>query len=581
MKGIKWLWKYLKNYKWNFAIVIILSLTFTMLAMINPYLIGVVFDKVIYGGNKELLVGIICTLILVTIGKSVVRYIYLLILESTSQKTIYAIREDIYTKIQELDFEFFDNNKTGDIMSKLTGDIEAIRHFVAWVVHNIFLNILTFVVALILMMNINWKLTCSMLVVVPFVAYFSNKLASSVRPTFMAIREQFSRLNSVVQENISGNRVVKAFTKEDYEIEKFDKENQAFKDKNIASAKVWGKYLPVLDSLAISMSIIMLFVGGYMCIKEQMTVAELVTINGYIWAINGPLRMAGWLINDSQRFLASYKKVMTILEEEPKIKNDEAASRKDIKGTITFNHVSFKYANEPIIEDISFTAHSGQTIAILGPTGSGKTTLVNLICRFYDCDDGIVMIDGVNVKDMNVKELRKNIAIAMQDIFLFSDTIEGNIAYGNPKASMGDVQWAADIAGVQEFIHKFPEGYNTIIGERGVGLSGGQRQRIALARALLKNPSILILDDTTSSVDMETEFKIHSNLKEMNKNRTTFIIAHRISSVKDADLILVLDEGRVVERGTHKELLNTKGHYYDVFLNQLGDFDNEDVKEVV
>ncbi|WP_105616492.1 ABC transporter ATP-binding protein [Vallitalea okinawensis] len=579
-EALRYLWSFVKHYKWQLLLALSLTVIVAVLTMINPYLIGVVIDHVIYDGHRDILPVIITVMIGVTLVVAVLRYVFLMNFESISQKVVFNIREDLYRKIQKLDFEFFNNNKTGDIMSRMTSDIEAIRHFVAWVVYQIFLNLLSFIFAIMMMMHVNFKITVIMLCLTPVIAFFAVKLSRSVRPTFIAIRNQFSKLNSVVQENISGNKVVKAFAKESYEIEKFERENRAFRDRNLESAAVWGKYVPILDSLAVMMTVVMLLAGGIMCINQQMSIGDLVIINGYLWAINGPLRMCGWLINDTQRFIASYHKLSNIIKTVPKIQNKQEESEKNLKGTVTFNHVSFKYDDDLILKDINFTAHVGQTVAILGPTGSGKSTLVNLICRFYDCDDGMVLIDGRNVRDINVKELRSNIAVAMQDIFLFSDTIEGNIAFGNPEASMKDVQWAAGLAGVEEFISKFPQRYDTIVGERGVGLSGGQKQRIALARALLRNPSILILDDTTSAVDMETEFKIYTNLREISKKKTTFIIAHRISSVKDADLILVMDRGKVVEKGTHKELIQNKGHYYHVFINQLGDFDHELVKEV-
>jgi ATP-binding cassette subfamily B protein len=399
-------------------------------------------------------------------------------------------------------------------------------------------------------------------------------MSVKVKPAFTAIREQFSRLNSVVQENISGNRVVKAFAKEEYEIYKFSRENAGFKDKNTEAAKIWEKYLPVLDSLAGALSIVMIFAGGIMVIRDNITLGELVTFNSLIWALNNPMRMVGWLINDTQRFAASAEKIMAILNKEPKIKSSEQAlGGKKLEGWVEFRDVSFGYGNARVLKNISFKACPGQTVAIIGPTGSGKSTLVSLISRFYDCTKGKLLIDGRDIKDYGLRQLRESIAVAMQDIFLFSDTIEGNIAYGVPEVSLEKVEWAADMAGAHEFITDFKEGYDTIIGERGVGLSGGQKQRIALARALIKDPSIIILDDTTSSVDIETEHKIHHMLREFYKDKTAFIIAHRISSVKNADLILVLDSGSIVERGTHNELLALKGHYYSVFMNQYGDFD--------
>lgn len=263
--------------------------------------------------------------------------------------------------------------------------------------------------------------------------------------------------------------------------------------------------------------------------------------------------------------------------EKPRIKNSPNAIKKDrLRGEIEFKDVTFSYGDEPVLKNINLKVNAGEKIAIAGPTGAGKSSLISLICRFYDCTSGEVLIDGINIKDLDIAKLRENISIAMQDIFLFSDTIEGNIAYGVPDAPMSDVIWAAQIAGAHGFIQNMPEGYETIVGERGVGLSGGQKQRIALARALIKNPSILILDDTTSSVDVETEHEIQKTLNSYFKDKTTFIIAHRISSVKNADKILVLNEGKIIEQGKHEELISKKGYYYNTFINQLGDFNGEE-----
>lgn len=580
MDVYKWLWKYLHRYRWRMVGGLLIDLLVIGLAMVSPYCSGLIVDQVIYGGNISRLGWLLGLIIITVLLKSVFRYVYQLIFEYTSQNVVFEIREDIYKKLLSLDFAFFDRTRTGDIMSRMTGDTDAVRHFVAWVIYQAFENSLFFVVGIGLLCNISVKLTLILLCITPIVAYNASKLASIVKPTFKAIREQFSKLNSVVQENISGNRVVKAFAKEDFEIEKFERENQAFMDRNLDSAKVWGKYLPILDSSGGLLNAIMMLIGGVMVMNGKMTMGQLVTYNSLLWTLNNPLRMSGWIINDVQRFAASGEKIMTFMENDPAIStSDEVVETERIRGEIEFKNVSFSYGDEKVLEDITFKASPGQTIAIIGPTGAGKSTLINLICRFYDVKKGEILVDNINIKKLDLAKLRQSIAVAMQDIFLFSDTIEGNIAYGVPKASMNEVEWAADMGGANEFVHEFPEGYDTIIGERGVGLSGGQKQRIALSRALLKNPSILILDDVTSSVDMETEHRIQQKLSEICKDRTTFIIAHRISSVKNADLILVVENGKIIEQGKHDELVKNKGYYSSVYMNQFGDFDK--VKEEV
>jgi ATP-binding cassette subfamily B protein len=550
--------------------------------MVNPYIAGMIVDKVIFGHQNRLLLPLLVIMIAVTIIKTVIRYNYQLSFERVSQGVIFTLREQLYDRLHHLDFSFYDRTKTGDIMARMTGDLEAVRHFIAWGIYMIFENFTILVFALVFMFSIHPPLALTMLVITPIIGFFAYKLAFTVRPTFTEIRGQFARLNSVVQENISGNRVVKAFAKEDYEIDKFTIENKEFKGKNLLSARVWERYLPVLDSLAGVFSVVMILAGGYMVIKGSITMGQLVTFNSLLWALNNPMRMAGWLINDVQRFIASAEKVEDLLNTQSKIVNEDIRYNvKNFNGVVEFDHVCFSYGDEPVLEDIDFKIFPGQTVGIIGPTGAGKSTLVNLLSRFYDTASGVVRVDGVNVRDWDIHKLRGNIAMVMQDIFLYSDTIEGNIAYGNPEATIDSVHLAAKVAEAHDFISQLPDGYDTIVGERGVGLSGGQRQRIALARAVLKNPTILVLDDTTSAVDMETELKIQTKLKSILQEKTCFIIAHRISSVMEADLILVMDHGKIIERGKHLELLNKKGYYAHVFKNQFGDFDvHEQGKEV-
>lgn len=576
MAEFKWIWGYLKKFRRVFFTALALVVVMNLMNMINPYVQGVIVDKVIKGGQNEILVTLIAIMIGTTLVRAVLRYFYQLGFETVSQKTVYSVREDTFKRVQEQDFEFFDKTKTGDIMARMTGDLEAVRHFTAFVIYQWFMNIITFVTVMIILFSMNALFTAILLCVTPVIGVFTYKLAGEVKPAFSNIREQFSRLNSVVQENISGNRVIKAFAKEDYEIYKFSRENGGFRDRNTEAARIWEKYLPVLDSTAGALSVTIILVGGILVINNRITWGELVTFNSFIWALNNPMRMAGWLINDTQRFAASAEKIMALINREPRIRNAEDCNAAEKpKGKVQFRNVGFKYGDETVLENISFNAHPGQTIAIIGATGSGKSTLVSLISRFYDCTEGEVLIDDTDIRAYDLKRLRENIAVAMQDIFLFSDTIEGNIAYGVPDIPLEKVEWAAGMARAGEFIKEFNEGYDTIIGERGVGLSGGQKQRIALARALVKNPKILVLDDTTSSVDIETEHEIHKTLKDFYRDKTTFIIAHRISSVKNADLIIVLDGGRIIERGTHEELLKQKGYYYSVFQNQYGDFERQ------
>ena len=573
MKEFKWVWGLMRKYRAIFFTALGLVFVVNLLNLINPIVQGRIVDEVIEGGMLEKLLPFVLLMIGNTVVRAALRYTYLYMFENVSQNVVYNARRDVFRKVQELDFDFFDRTRTGDIMARITGDLDAVRHFTAYVLYSIFMHTVTLILALTVMFIKSATFTLVLLAITPITGILAVRLSGTVRPAFSAIREQFARLNSVVQENISGNRVVKAFAQEEYEIYKFSRENSGFRDSNIRASRIWEKYLPVMDAMAGLLSVQIILVGGIMVISGNITLGDLVTFNSFLWALNNPMRMIGWLINDTQRFATSAEKVMMLLNREPRIKSREGAIVKKPEGRVEFRNVSFKYGKEPVLEDISFSANPGQTVAIVGPTGSGKSTLVSLISRFYDCTGGSVLVDGIDVRDYDVRTLRDNIAVAMQDVFLFSETIEGNIAYGAPDVSVEKVKWAAQLACAHDFIMEFPEGFDTIIGERGVGLSGGQKQRIALARAIVKEAPIVILDDTTSSVDIETEHQIQQNLRDYCKNRTTFIIAHRISSVKHADLILVLEGGRIVERGTHDELLAMKGRYYDIFVNQYGDFD--------
>lgn len=493
--------------------------------------------------------------------------------ERVSQNVIFEIRQQMYNKLQELDLDYYNKTRTGDIMARMTGDMDAIRHFVAWVMYNIFENVTVFIFAIGSMFIINAKFTIFMFLLTPIVAYCAYKMTIESNPIFYDIREQFSKLNTVVQENISGNRVVKAFAKEKYEISKFEERNKSYMDSNMDLAKVTQKYMPILNGLSNMFTVVMILVGGILIINDKLTIGELVMFNGLIWAINNPMNMVGWLINDVQRFIAASRKIRILLSEETKIKNPvDGIKPKKINGEIEFRNVNFEYGYETVLKNINFHIKPGQRVAIFGQTGSGKSTIINLIERFYDVTSGEILIDGVNVKEYDIHALRKNISTSMQDVFLFSNTIEDNIRYGIPEIENSRIAWAAEMSDADNFINKLSESYGTIVGERGVGLSGGQKQRITLARSIIKDPSILILDDTTSALDVETEAVIQKNLNAIYKDKTTFIIAHRISSIKNSDLILVLDNGEIVESGTHGELINAHGHYYEVYKEQYGEY---------
>lgn len=575
MTPMKWFFSFLKKYRKNMILGIILTIVITSLNIVNPYISGMIVDDVITGGQYSLLYPLVGLMLLIVIIRGALRFYYQLVFETASQGVLYDMRDKVYRKLLQEDFSFYNKKRTGDLMSRQTGDMDAIRHFVAYVIYNTLENVLMFAFALVMIFTVNAKLALCMLAVLPFTALCTYMQSKEVKPAFKRNRDCFSSLNAFVQENVSGNRVVRAFSKEDYEIEKFNKENDAFRAAQISASNVWKKYVPIFEVLAYSLNIILMLYGGYMVIQGEITLGDLVVVNGYLWMLNNPLRMAGWLVNDIGNFITSVEKIYTTYSEEPHVKTPYTGIHTHLNGAVEFENVSYRADDEDIVMDISFKVKPGQTVGIIGSTGAGKSTIMNLLCRFYDTTSGTVRIDGKDVRNMDLYNLRDNIGMAMQDVFLFSDTIEGNIAYGRPDCSFEEVKKAAIMADANHFINAMPEGYDTIVGELGVGLSGGQKQRISLARALLKDPSILILDDTTSAVDMETESYIQKQLKNIDKKCTIFIIAYRISSIKDADLILVMDKGRIIEQGSHEELMKKGGYYAETFHSQYGEIPKE------
>ncbi|MHB9059461.1 MAG: ABC transporter ATP-binding protein, partial [Bacillota bacterium] len=463
--------------------------------------------------------------------------------------------------------------QTGQLMSRLTGDVEAVRTFLSFgFVHMMdFFFMLTFV--LIILFSLDWRLTVASLAAMPFLAVVVIFFDKRVRPAFSAIQQQLAVLTATIQENITGVRVVKAFARESHEVDKFSKENREFFNKSVTASNLWATFIPLMDFVSGLSATFVLWYGGRQYIHDAISLGTLVAFTSYIWTLVWTTRDLGWLLNILEQSVASGERLFEILDTPSAIKDrPDALDLAAVDGHVRFERVSFSYGGEaPVLQDINLDAPPGTLIALLGTTGSGKTSIVDLIPRFYEVSAGRVLVDGRDVRGVTLNSLRRNIGMALQETFLFSASIRENLAYGHPDATDEQIIAAAKAAQAHDFIMELPQGYETMVGERGIGLSGGQKQRVAIARAIVTDPRILILDDSTSSVDMETEHLIHLALREVMRNRTTFVIAHRLSTVKHADEIIVLEEGRIVERGRHEELLRIGGHYKRIYSVQFKD----------
>ena len=570
MQPIRWLWG-CADHKSHVRIItaMVISAVTSLMLLVNPSLTATLVDEVIIAENPEPLLGILAVMLIVKLAREGARYLMTVLLETASQNTVYSLRRTLFAKLQFQDTRFFDRNRTGDLMTRMSADLDWCRHFISYMDYAVVDCVFMFLGTLILFFCVSWKLTLCLAVVTPILMLITKLYSSKVRPLFVAMRERLSEMNTAAQENIAGNRVVRAFAREKYEEESFERRNAAFRDSQLAINKKWLSFYPFIELLANSMTVITVFLGGYFIILGEITPGELTIFTQLSWALSNPMRQLGNLINDTQRFATSATKIMELYYGRPQIADrPDAVDHDDMKGAIAFKNVTFHFDRQEVLHDISFAVKPGQTLAIMGPTGSGKTTIINLLARCYDVSSGSVEVDGCDVKNWKLQQLRHHLGVATQDVFLFSDTVDGNIAFGNQALTEAQVHEYARIADADEFISKLSEGYDTLIGERGVGLSGGQKQRIALARALAMEPRILIMDDTTSALDSETERYIQEQLRHLPFPCTKIIIGQRISAVKDADQILILQEGKITERGTHEELLKNHGYYWETYALQ-------------
>lgn len=579
---LQWLWENMKGSRGIYIVGMLGTIVYNVLQLTVPYYSGKIVDLFLSGAdarenlrtNSDLFYHLLICMVGFTVLRSVIVYVDCMVYEHVSQTVLYRVRNYLYDKIQRQDMTFYSTYRTGDLMTRVTGDLDAVRHMVAWVIRMVIESFSLFGAVAIYFFYMNWKMALCLLIISPLVFFIIYLFKNKVAPMHAKLREKLAQMNTYAQENISGNRVVKAFAREDYEIKKFDQANRDYADTNKATGMVWLKFFPYVEGIADLLPVVMLAVGGAFLIRGEMSMGDYVAFSGLIWAIANPMRQMGNIMNEFQRFSAASQKVMEIYYSQAKIKDaeDAVAHPERFDGKIEFRDVSFQYEDGdlPVLHDISFTVQPNETIAIMGETGCGKTSLINLIPRFYEPTKGEVLIDDIPIETLRLVDLRKQIGLATQDVLLYSDTIEGNIAYGDSSIDQEEVEKFAKYSAASDFISKMPEGYDTVVGERGVGLSGGQKQRISLARALAVKPSILVLDDTTSAVDMETEKQIQESLKHLDFPCTKVIIAQRISTTKAADKILVLQDGRITEVGSHEELLAKKGYYYELVRLQTG-----------
>lgn len=581
MFQLKWVWQNMKGFRGRYIFALIGTVILSMCEIVNPSITANIMDTVFYplADNGTItqeiidrLILLVAVLILFTLFRTAYNYIAIMAYESSSQKLTYKLRKELYANMQRQAPSFYSKNRTGDLMTRLTGDMDMIRHTTCYVVRMILSCCVLFLTTTVCFFANDWLFALSMLAVTPVIFLITKRYSHKAGPLYVDLRERLSLLNTAAQENISGNRVVKAFAREDYEEQKFDEKNTGFKDANLKATLLWLKYLPWIDGLSQSLSVAVLLVGGLFLINGRISIGTFTLFNSLCWTLTNPMRQLGMLLNDLQRFFASCTKIIELYYTRPAITDPLKPMRlhERVRGEVTFRDTSLTLHGTEVLSHISLTIQPGETVAIMGPTGSGKTSLINLIPRFADPSAGEVLVDGVPVNKYPLRELRGSIGLATQDVFLFSDTVDGNIAYGDSDMSTEEVARYAKMADV-DFIDKLSDGFDTVIGERGTGLSGGQKQRIALARALAIRPSILILDDTTSAVDMETEKYIQEQLAALDFSCTKIIVAQRISTTKRADRVVVLNHGEVVQCGTHEELSRQEGYYRDVCLLQNGE----------
>ncbi|MBA4686124.1 MAG: ABC transporter ATP-binding protein [Candidatus Galacturonibacter soehngenii] len=555
---------------WYFYFIAIICMVFQVgLDMLSPQLTKKIIDDVIGNGQIGILTQLLLMIFLIGAGRCVFGYIKEYIFDKISASIASDMRKRLFHHIQGLSIGFFNENNTGEIMARVKDDVDKIWSALGYISMLIIEVVIHTTIILFCMFHLNFKLFMIPVIAMPVVGFLAILMENKLGGVYEEISEENAVLNTVAQENLAGVRTVKAFAREKFEITKFLSHNKRYYDLNMRQSKVLVKYQPMFQMITKLLPIVAIVYGGVLVINGEITLGTLGAAAEYCNNIVWPMEMLGWLFNDLASAIASNKKIKTIYNQKPQIVEEEnPITLGEVKGNVKFEQVSLQIDKKYILKDISFEVEAGKTIGIMGATGTGKTSIINLLQRFYDVSEGKILLDGVDIRKLSLKELRKNITLVMQDVFLFSDTINSNVKLGKKNRVRNDeVREALRESHATNFIEKMENQYETLIGERGVGLSGGQKQRISIARALAKRMPILVLDDSTSALDMETEYKIQNNLNELD-NVTKIIIAHRISAVRNADEIIVLEKGKIAERGKHDELLAMKGLYYKTFHAQ-------------
>lgn len=568
---MKKLHTYIGKHWLGYVFAILCMVIAIVLDMVYPMITESIIDDVMLGGKTELLFGLLMGIVVVGVGRAFAGYFKEFTFDKLASTIGSEMRKDLFNHIQSLSMKFFAGTNTGELMARVKDDVDRVWDVLGYVGMLLIEVVIHVTIVLYCMFTRNWKLAFLPLVTMIVCGVAAVIMERKLDKVYEGISEENAVLTTVAEENLAGVRTVKAFAREKFEIEKFLSHNNKYYELNITQSKVMAKYYPIFQFVGKALPVITTVLGGISVMNGEMSLGALVAFVEYTRNCTWPMEMMGWLTNGLSSGIASYKKIKKIYGENTEISNKEDAVILDtVRGDVTFENVSFSVEGKEILKDISFHLPSGKTLGIMGATGSGKSSIINLLQRFFDVSSGSVKVDGVDIRDLTLKQLRSSIAVVLQDVFLFSDTIEENIKMGQRKIlSEEEIKYAANRARASEFIEKLDEQYETVIGERGVGLSGGQKQRISIARAFSKKSPILVLDDSTSALDMETEVEIQKNLNSL-KGITKIIIAHRISAVRYADEIIYLENGKIAERGTHEELLQKKGLYYRTYEAQYG-----------